>query len=277
MRFWKSAHGRAIRVAGAATSIRAGSRHGLWCTISGLSAEPEFPMITRSPAEFVQQARLGLTAMAMALLLPFTALAQTPAGNATLVGSAEAGANKTAVCAACHGVDGNSVNPDWPSLAGQNAAYLREQLSLFISSKRVNDLMYPMVSDLAPQDVADIAAYYATLTPTGLEADPSYWQAGEALYRAGDAKRGIPACAACHGPVGAGNPANGYPAIRAQHSVYASNQLQAYANGTRYQDATDPENVKQYQSRNGQMMATIAARLTAEDIRNLASYMQGLR
>jgi len=208
-------------------------------------------------------------------LLPTAADAQT--SPAPLTGSAEAGATKTAVCAACHGVDGNSVNPEWPSLAGQNAAYIREQLTMFIARKRVNDLMYPMVSELSPQDVADIAAYYASLTPTGLEADPSYWKAGEAIYKAGDTKRGIPACEACHSPVGSGNPANGYPSVRAQHSVYTAAQLQAYANGTRYQDASDPENVKHYQSRNGVMMSTIAGRLTAEDIRDLASYMQGLR
>ncbi len=232
-------------------------------------------MTTRVSALLSPRLLLAPAVLLLALTLSVASNAQN--ADAALVGSAEAGANKTAVCVACHGVDGNSVNPDWPSLAGQNAAYLREQIRMFIQRERVNELMYPMVADLTPQDVADIAAYYASLTPTGLEADPSYWQAGEKLYRAGDAKRGIPACTACHGPVGRGNPANGYPAVRAQHSVYSAAQLQAYAAGMRYQDATDPENVQNFQSRNGVMMQTIAARLTAEDIRNLASYMQGLR
>ncbi len=126
-------------------------------------------------------------------------------------GSAEAGATKAATCMACHGVNGNSVNPEWPSLAGQNAAYIAEQIRLFKANKRLNPNMNPQAAALTDEDIADLAAYYATQTPTGLEADPSYWKAGEKLYRAGDAKRAIPACQACHGPVGRGNPGAGFP------------------------------------------------------------------
>jgi cytochrome c553 len=192
-------------------------------------------------------------------------------------GSAEAGAGKAAVCMACHGQNGNSVVPEWPSIAGQNAVYLREQLTMFRDRKRVNEVMWPIAQTLTDEDIADLAAYYSTQTPAGLEADPSYWQAGQALYRAGDRARGIPSCAACHGPAGKGNPAAGYPALRAQHSVYTAAQLQAYANATRYEDASDPANVRTYTSRNGAMMITIAKRLSAEDMRNLASYIQGMR
>lgn len=190
-------------------------------------------------------------------------------------GSVEAGAAKAAVCTACHGPNGNSVNPEWPSLAGQNAAYTVEQLAMFKSRKRNNPVMQPIVDALPEKDFADVAAYFAAQTPEGLEADPSYWKAGEALYRVGDASRNIPACAACHGPAGQGNPAAGYPALRAQHSVYTAKQLQDYVTGNRYRDPGDPNTV--HATRNSPMMTTVAQRLTPEDIRNLASYLQGLR
>jgi cytochrome c553 len=146
---------------------------------------------------------------------------------------------------------------------------------MFKSKKRNNPIMYPIVEPLSEQDFADLGAYFAQQTPTGLEADPSYWKAGEALYKAGDLSRNIPACTACHGPAGQGNPGSGYPALRAQHSVYTVKQLQDYLTQNRYRDATDPAVV--HQTRNSAMMTAIAARLTPEDIRNVASYLQGLR
>jgi cytochrome c553 len=203
------------------------------------------------------------------------AAAQDAAPSPATSGSAEAGAAKAAVCVACHGVNGNSVNPEWPNLAGQNAAYTHEQLVMFKAKKRNNPIMQPIIEPLTEQDFADLAAYFATQTPAGLEADPSYWKAGEVLYRSGDAKRQIPACAACHGPAGEGNPGAGYPALRAQHSVYTVKQLQDYLTQNRYRDPANPETV--HATRNSAMMATVAARLTPEDIRNLASYLQGLR
>jgi cytochrome c553 len=200
--------------------------------------------------------------------------AHAPAPPPT-AGSAEAGAAKAAVCTACHGPNGNSVNPEWPNLAGQNSAYTVEQLGMFKTKMRNNPIMQPIVDALPEEDFADIAAYFAAQTPAGLEADPSYWKAGEALYKNGDATRDIPACAACHGPAGQGNSAAGYPALRAQHSVYTVKQLQDYMSGNRYRDAADPKTV--HTTRNSAMMSTIAQRLTPEDIRNLASYLQGLR
>jgi cytochrome c553 len=209
----------------------------------------------------------------LALILAQPAAAQEPA--AAVTGSAEAGAAKAAVCAACHGPNGNSINPEWPSLAGQNAAYIREQLALFKSKKRNNPVMFPIIEPLSEQDFADLGAYFAAQTPTGLEADPSYWKAGEALYKSGDVARNIPACTSCHGPAGQGNAGSGYPALRAQHSVYTVKQLQDYLTQNRYRDPADPAKV--HASRNSAMMTTIAQRLTPEDIRNLASYLQGLR
>src|SRR5579863_10506921 len=123
------------------------------------------------------------------------------------------GATKSAVCSACHGPNGNSVNPDWPRLAGQSAVYIAEQLRLFRSGVRNNPVMKPLAAILSDQDIDDLAVYYEAQTPAGLEADPSYWQAGEALYLSGDQAHDVPACVACHGPVGRGNLAAGYPAL----------------------------------------------------------------
>jgi cytochrome c553 len=214
--------------------------------------------------------------VALAAAFAVAAFAAAPAyAEDAVKGSADAGATKAAVCTACHGVNGNSVNPEWPTLAGQNAAYIREQLAMFKAKKRNNPVMAPIIEPLNEQDFADLAEYFAAQTPTGLEADPSYWKAGEALYRSGDVTRNIPACTACHGPAGQGNAASGYPALRAQHSVYTVKQLQDYLTQNRYRDPNDANNV--HTTRNSVMMTTIAARLTPEDIRNLASYLQGLR
>lgn len=188
-------------------------------------------------------------------------------------GKGQDGATKAATCVACHGANGNSTNPEWPALAGQNAVYTEQQLKLFRAGVRNNPVMMPMAQALSDQDINDLAVYFSTQTPAGLEADPSFWKAGEALYRSGDAARNIPACVACHGPVGRGNLAAGYPALRAQHSVYTVKQLTDYASGSRYAGAT-PDHVP---SANSVMMTTIAERLTPEDIRNVASYIQGMR
>jgi cytochrome c553 len=186
---------------------------------------------------------------------------------------ADAGATKAAVCGACHGLNGNSQNPEWPSLAGQSPSYLAEQLHLFKNKVRVNVVMDPIVAPLTDEDINDLSVYFATQTPTGLEADPSYWKAGEKLYRKGDAEREIPACQACHGPLGRGNMAAAYPALRAQHSVYTVKQLNDYAKDTRYPGASEEKPV----TPNATIMSTIAKRLTAEDIRDVASYLQGMR
>jgi cytochrome c553 len=167
-------------------------------------------------------------------------------------------------CQACHGANGNSTNPEWPSLAGIGGDYIAEQLKNFKDGKRTNAVMMPMAATLSANDMADLGAYFDSLVNTGLEADPSYWQAGEKLYRGGDASRGIPACMACHGPTGRGNEPAKFPALRGQQSAYVVKQLNDYATGTR---TTGPNGI----------MQTIAKRLSNDDIRNLASYMQGIR
>jgi cytochrome c553 len=199
------------------------------------------------------------------------------AGNAfaaEMHGDATAGSTKAATCTACHGLNGNSVNPEWPVIAGQNANYVTDQVMRIKTGMRTGPLMQPMVKDLTEQDIADLAAFFSTQTPVGHEADPSYWKAGQKLFRWGDAARNIPACSSCHGPLGRGNPAAGYPALQAQYAVYTMKQLDGYANDSRY---TKDASGKSQASANAPIMATIAARLSAEERRNVASYIQGLR
>jgi cytochrome c553 len=184
--------------------------------------------------------------------------------SALPAGSVEAGATKAVVCQACHGANGNSTNPQWPSLAGLGADYIAEQLKNFKDSKRNNPVMMPNAMALSADDMANLGAYFDSLPNTGLEADPSYWQAGEKLYRGGDAARAIPACMACHGPTARGNEPAKFPALRGQQSVYVVKQLNDYASGAR---TTGPNGI----------METIAKRLSPDDIRNVASYLQGIR
>jgi cytochrome c553 len=180
-------------------------------------------------------------------------------------GSAEKGQAKAAPCVACHGVNGNSVNPEWPNLAGQHETYIKRQLAAFKSDARQNPLMTPMAKPLSDEDMADLGAYFASQALSGnLETDAAKVAQGQKLFRAGDAQRGIPACAACHGARGNGIPTAGYAAIRGQHATYSAAQLKAYRSGTRQ---TDPN----------QMMRNVAANMTDEQIDAVAAYIQGLR
>ncbi len=188
-------------------------------------------------------------------------------------GTVEAGALKATTCSACHGPSGNSTTAVWPKLAGQNAVYIAEQLQLFKAGVRVNPDMLKMVSTLTDKDIDSVAVYYQAQTPVGGEADPAMVNAGENLYRFGDPAREIPACTACHGPVGRGNAVSDYPALRAQFADYVAKQLGDFASGARYSGAKPGAPT----SRNGAMMATIAKRLNSDDIKGLAAYIQGMR
>jgi cytochrome c553 len=179
-------------------------------------------------------------------------------------GSAEKGQSKATACTACHGQDGNSVNPEWPNLAGQHEQYIHKQLQAFKGGARKNPLMTPMAMGLSDDDMADLGAYFAAQKPSGLEADPGKLAVGQRVYRSGDSKNGVPACAACHGPSGDGNPPAAYPALRGQYATYVAAQLRAYRAGTRQ---TDPN----------QMMRTVASTMSDEQIDAVASYVQGLR
>ncbi len=184
--------------------------------------------------------------------------------NALAAGSVEAGQSKSVTCTACHGPDGNSVNPEWPSIAGQHQSYLQSQLTAFRDGARQNALMSPQAMNLSDEDIADLAAYYAAQASKGGTTNPELAALGERLYRGGDRDSGITACTACHGPSGRGNPAANYPSIQGQHATYIAAQLRAYAAGERKSDMN-------------QMMRNVAAAMSEEQITAVAAYIQGLR
>ncbi len=176
---------------------------------------------------------------------------------------AQGGREKAAACAACHGVDGNSTTAEWPKLAGQHAGYIRAQLAAFKSGARQNALMSPMATGLSDEDMALLADYFASQRIQLGTAKSELVEAGQKVYRGGNAATGVPACMACHGPRGSGNPASGYPALGGQHATYTANQLKAYRNGERTTDANS-------------MMRTIASRMSAAEMEAVASYLEGL-
>jgi cytochrome c553 len=188
-------------------------------------------------------------------------------GSATAAlaaGDATAGKAKSATCAACHNPDGNSANPQYPKLAGQSADYLLKQLQDYKSGARANPIMLGMVAPLSPQDMEDLAAYFASQQVARAAADPALAPQGGAIFRGGNLNSGVSACAACHGAVGAGNPAAKFPAIAAQHADYLQAQLKAFRAMERANDA-------------GQMMRAIAAKMTDAEIKAVSSYVQGLQ
>jgi cytochrome c553 len=201
------------------------------------------------------------------LALAAMALTANDARTESLVdGSAAAGKTKAITCTACHGAEGNSVNPLWPNIAGQHAGYVAAQLYAFKSGARKDPLMAPQAMLLSDEDIANLAVYFESLPAAAMAvADPGSIDKGEALYRGGDSDKGIAACMACHGPTGRGNPAANYPALQGQHAVYTEKQLRDYASGSRVSDGKT------------RVMRDIAARLGEDDIKALASYVQGLR
>ena len=182
-------------------------------------------------------------------------------------GDAEAGKAKSAPCAACHGVDGNSANPAWPKLAGQGAPYIVEQLKFFKNGTRSNPLMNSQAEALSDQDMQDLAAFYAGQTTTPAAADPELVELGEAIYRGGIIDKDVTACAACHGPSGAGNIPAKFPKLSGQHAAYTESRLEAYR-------AIDPTMEKTYPA--ASIMVSVTERLTDHEIDALAQYIQGL-
>jgi len=170
---------------------------------------------------------------------------------------------KAATCMACHGPDGNSVNPEWPSLAGQHASYLVAQLHAFKSGTRKNINMNAMVAGLSDQDMIDIAGYFSAQPIKVASIDATAAATGVGLYRGGNPTTGVPACMACHGPDGAGNPAAQVPALRGQHAKYTTLQLAAYKSGERSTDRAA-------------IMRTIAGRLSEQEAAQVAAFIEGL-
>jgi cytochrome c553 len=209
---------------------------------------------------------LLLAALACALPVA-TAPAQTVAGKPDL---AKAESLVKEVCAACHGIDGNSASPVNPSLAGQTAEYITLQLTHFQAGVRVNPVMQGMAAALKPEDMKALGIYFSQQKPKGLAAkDAALVTAGQKLYRGGDTATGMPACAACHSPNGAGLPKN-YPRLAGQYAEYTYAQLKAFRDGERGSDKAGKDT-------NGKIMATISARMSDPQMRALAEYTSGLR
>jgi cytochrome c553 len=173
------------------------------------------------------------------------------------------------VCAGCHGVDGNSADPVNPKIAGQHQEYLLKQMQNFKApegspERRVNAVMNGMVAAVAAEDLPSVAAYYANqpLKPETAKSRETI-DIGQKLWRSGDSARGIPACAGCHGPAGAGLPAQ-FPRLSGQYSAYTETQLKAFRLGERANDSN-------------KMMRMIAVKLTDAEIRAVADYAAGLR
>lgn len=186
-----------------------------------------------------------------------------------LEGDATAGQTKSAMCAACHGPDGNAMIPMYPKLAGQHGKYIEKQLADFKkgamsggSEGRNDPVMAGMVMALSEQDMADLGAYYASqqISAGNGSADAT----GKKLYLGGDANRGITACIACHGNNGKGVSTAGFPSVNAQNADYLKLQLEKFRDGSRAND-------------NASMMRNIATKLTDEDIKALSQFMASMK
>jgi cytochrome c553 len=192
-------------------------------------------------------------------------LALVACGQAVAQGDAAAGADKIAICLACHGQDGNvSQLPNVPKIGGQSEKYLLKQMQDIKSGARAAPLMTGMLNTLDEQGLADVAAYYASQAAPQGAAEQDKVALGETLYRAGNAQIGVAACSACHSPNGQGLGSAGYPALSGQDPAYTDLQLRAFRDGIRQND-------------DAEVMRSIAARLNDEEIAALASYVSGLR
>ena len=194
-------------------------------------------------------------------------------------GDATAGQAKASACAACHGADGNPSDPMYPRIAGQAERYTAHQMALIATGQRggMAVAMVPFVQDLSAQDMRDIGAYFAqqkagagladdTVITEGPYKGMKFYEVGQQLYRGGDAARGIPACLACHGPAGTGNPGPAYPHLGGQWQDYTARRLQEYREGTTQEK--DPVLVH--------IMSQVSNRLTDQEIQSLATFLQGL-
>src|SRR5690554_1223383 len=210
--------------------------------------------------------------------LPLEAVDAVAQLATTVPGNAQNGATLAGVCAACHGVDGKSTIPEmYPNIGGHSERYMARQLALFKSGERPSPIMQPFAAMLSPQDMRDVGAHYATQAASAGIADDTvvaegpyqgmkFYEIGEQLFRRGDFERGLPACMACHGPTGAGNPGPAYPHVGGQQSDYVARRLQEYRDGV-----PGLEDLKNFQ-----IMAAVAQDLTDQEIQSLATYLQGL-
>jgi cytochrome c553 len=216
------------------------------------------------PLDFLQAGRLSavLSAVVITLMAATWSMASEPPPAAAAKPDLAKGEASAAVCVACHTADGSRGTPANPILAGQHPEYLVKQLEQFKKGERKNAIMQGMAATLSADDMRNVAAFYA-----GKQAKPGFAKqkalvaTGEKIYRGGIAAKGVPACAACHGPAGSGIPAQ-YPRLSGQHADYTEAQLITFRSGAR--------------ANNAQMMA-IASRLSDSEIKAVSDYVAGLR
>lgn len=198
----------------------------------------------------------NLSALCVSLMVATSAFA---AGDAE-----KAKATATAVCGACHGADGNSAVSLYPKLAGQHPEYIAKQLKNFKSGERNNAIMGGMAAALSPEDMDNLGAYFGSqAAKTQTAKSNGAGSVGEKIYKGGIPGVGVPACASCHGPAGAGIPVQ-FPRLAGQHSDYLVTQMKAWRSGERANDAA-------------KMMRSVAAKLSDADIVAVSDYIQGLR
>src|SRR5690606_32359217 len=209
--------------------------------------------------------------MRTVLIAMAVSLSVSAASAAGLVGDAAAGKTKAAACGACHGADGNSPAPTFPKLAGQGERYLVKQIHDIKSGARPVPAMAGQTDNLSEQDIADIAAYYAGQKGSVNQAKKDLVARGEAIYRGGVREKGVPACAACHSPTGAGNAPAGFPKLGGQHAEYVTTQLKAY------RAAADGDAAGRANDGDTKPMRGVAARMSDAEIAAVASYISGLQ
>jgi cytochrome c553 len=208
---------------------------------------------------------MKLLALFTGLLFAASSWANTPAPAPVAKGDA-AKAQKIVsdVCAACHASDGNSGNPTYPALAGQSPEYIAKQLREFKSGARKNAVMAPNAAKLSEDDMLNLGAYFSAQQPKPRQAKEAGLIAeGQKVYKGGNAGSGVPACASCHGPSGAGIPLQ-FPRLAGQHSKYVVSQLKNFRSGDRANDG-------------GKMMQVIAKKMTDQEMKAVAEYVNGLR
>jgi cytochrome c553 len=172
--------------------------------------------------------------------------------------------DKTALCSACHGPEGISANAQWPNLAGQNTTYFIKQIKdMTAGTHRSASVMAGIVASLSPQDIDDLAAYYAKMPAAQGVTPKNFVTRGEQIYRGGDLAKHITACIACHGPKGTGNAQAGFPLIAGQHADYTMAQLKAFKSKSRTNDFHH-------------IMQDISSKMNDEDIEAIAHYIEGL-
>jgi cytochrome c553 len=216
--------------------------------------------------------RTSVSAFAPALVLALTGLASTATfAQADKNPDLAKGQALAGVCAGCHGVDGVSPIPTQPNLAGMSWQYIAKQLGHFKTGQRDNAIMKGFAATLSDADMKALGVYFASMKgrPIGTK-DEKLAKTVERLYRGGDAARGIPACAGCHSPSGAGIPAL-YPRVGGQHAEYTLAQLTAFRSGARGGATKEDSNPT------GKMMMTIAGKLTEAEIKALSEYTAGLK